>query len=30
MAIAIINSYDRPITQLCATAQDDKVTLQTL
>ena len=30
MALAIINSYDRPITQLCATAQDDKVTLQTL
>ena len=30
MAIAIINSYDRPITQLCATAQDNKVELQTL
>ena len=30
MAIAIINSYDRPITQLRATAQDDKVELQTL
>ena len=30
MAISIINSYDRPITQLRATAQDDKVELQTL
>ena len=30
MALAIINSYDTPITQLSATAQDDKVVLQTL
>ncbi|MBR3704303.1 MAG: ATP-dependent Clp protease ATP-binding subunit [Oscillospiraceae bacterium] len=30
MAIAIINSYDRPITQLNATAENDEVALQTL
>ena len=30
MALEIINSYDRPITQLCATAQDNKVVVQTL
>ena len=30
MALAIINSYDRPITQLTVTEQNDEVVLQTL
>ena len=30
MALAIINSYDRPITQLTVTAQNDEVVLHTL
>ena len=30
MALAIINSYDRPITQLSATAENEEIVLQTL